>query len=103
MVDLDERLVHAGVIHSHDNMQRYKISLAVSCLGLVGSTRCKQWRIETELLYWYKRVKTGRVTVLNIRKLYLYFFYFELYVYFAWSPTVPLKHCARTTPGNSPI
>ena len=30
-----------------------------------------QWRIE--LLYRYKRAKSSRITVLNIRKLYLYF------------------------------
>ena len=49
--------------------------------GLAGWRRAplkrKQWRIE--LLYQYKRAKTSRITVLNIRKLYLYFAYFKLY------------------------
>ena len=49
---------------------------------LAGSTQSKQWRIE--LLYRYKRVKTSRKTVLNIRKLYLYFVYFKLYIYFVY-------------------
>ena len=39
------------------------------------STQSKLWRIE--LLYRYKRAKTRRITVLNIRKLYLYFVYFK--------------------------
>ena len=42
---------------------------------LAGSTQNKQWRIE--LLYRSKRTKTSGITVLNIRKLYLYFFYFK--------------------------
>ena len=46
-------------------------------------SQSKQWRIE--LLYRYKRAKTNRITVLNIRKLYLYFVYIKLYVYFEWS------------------
>ena len=50
---------------------------------LVGSTQGKQWRIE--LLYRYKLAKTSRLTVLNIRKLYLNFAYFKLHVYFDWS------------------
>ena len=42
-------------------------------------SQSKQWRIQ--LLYRYKRAKTSRITVLNIRKLYLYFVYFKPYVY----------------------
>ena len=42
---------------------------------LAGSTQSKQYRIE--LLYRYKRAKTSRITVLNIRKLYVYFVYFK--------------------------
>ena len=37
-----------------------------------GSTQSKQWRIE--LIYRYKRAKTSRITVLNIKQLYLYTF-----------------------------
>ena len=37
-----------------------------------------------ELLYRYKQAKTSRITVLNIRKLYLYFVYFKLYLYFVY-------------------
>ena len=37
---------------------------------LASSTQSKEWRIE--LLYRYKRAMTSRITVLNIRKLYLY-------------------------------
>ena len=62
---------------------------------MAGSTQSKQWQIE--LFCRYKRAKTSRITVLNIQKLYLYFVYFKLYVYFEWSPTVSLKHDARTT------
>ena len=40
-------------------------------------------------------------TVLNIRKLYLYFVYFKLHVYFEWSPPVALKNDARTITGKS--
>ena len=47
-----------------------------------------------ELLYSYKQAKTSRITVLNIRKLYLYFVYFKLYVYFERSPPGPLKNDA---------
>ena len=36
-----------------------------------GSTQSKQCRIE--LLYRYKRAKTNKITVLNFRKIYLYF------------------------------
>ena len=49
---------------------------------LAGSTQSKQWRIE--LFYRWKRAKISRITVLNIRKLYLYFVYFKLYVYFVY-------------------
>ena len=45
------------------------------CGLLARSTQNKQWRIE--LLYRYKRAITSRITVLNIRKLYLYFVYFK--------------------------
>ena len=51
-----------------------------------------------ELLYRYKQAKTSRITVLNIRKLYLYFVYFKLYVYFECSPAVPLKSDMCATP-----
>ena len=47
------------------------------------------------MLYWYKQVKASRIAVLNIRKQYLYFVYFKLYVYFEWSPTISLKNYAR--------
>ena len=43
---------------------------------LAGFTQSKQWRIK--FFYRYKRAKTSRITVLNIRKLYLYFVYFKL-------------------------
>ena len=36
------------------------------------------------------------MTVLNIWKLYLYFVYFKLYLYFEWSPPVPLKNERNT-------
>ena len=68
---------------------------------LAGSTQSKQRRIE--LLYQYKRAKISRITVLNIQKLYLYFVYPKLYVYFEWSPQEPLKNDARATPGKSPM
>ena len=58
---------------------------------LCGPTQSKQWRIE--LFYWGKGAKTSRITVLNIRKLYLYFVYFKLYVYFEWSPVLCEKWC----------
>ena len=35
----------------------------------------------SKLLYRYKRAKNSRITVLNIRKLYLHFVYFKLSVY----------------------
>ena len=76
----------------------------VSCLVgsarlLAGSSRSRQWRIE--FLYRYKRAKTSGITVLNIWKLYLYFVYFKLYLYFeCMSPPVPLKNDARATPGK---
>ena len=39
--------------------------------------------------------------MLNIRKLYIYFVYFKLYVYFEWSPPQSLwKNYARATPGK---
>ena len=45
-------------------------------LASVGSrTQSKQWRIK--LLYRYKRAKTSRITVLNIRTLNMYFVYFK--------------------------
>ena len=47
---------------------------------LESSTQSKQRRIA--LLYRYKRAKSNRIIVLNIRKLYVYFDYFKLYVYF---------------------
>ena len=40
--------------------------------GLVGSTQSKQCWIE--LLYRHKKAKIGRITMLNIQKLYLYLF-----------------------------
>ena len=49
-----------------------------------GSTQSKQWRIFylfIELLYRYKRAETSRITVLNIRKLYLYFVYFKRIIF----------------------
>ena len=52
----------------------------------------KQLRIE--LLYRYKRATTSRITVLNIRKLYLYFVYFKLYVYLSGGRLVPSKNDA---------
>ena len=64
-------------------------------------TQNKRWRIE--LLYRYKRAKTNRITVLNIGKLYLYFAYFKLYVYFQWSSPFHLKNYARATPEKSLI
>ena len=39
---------------------------------LAGSSQSKQLWIE--LLYRYRRAKTSRITLLNIRKLYLYLF-----------------------------
>ena len=67
---------------------------------LADSSQSKmQWRIE--FLYHYKRAKASRITLLNIRKLYLYFVYFKLYVYFeCMSPQVPLKSGARATLGK---
>ena len=64
---------------------------------LPGSSQSKQLRIK--LLYRYKQAKTSKITVLNIRKLYLYFVYFKLYAnYFEWSLPVSLKEwCARNT------
>ena len=47
-------------------------------------------------------VTTSRITVLNIRKLYLYIVYFKLYVYFEWSLPVPSKNDARATSKNYP-
>ena len=67
---------------------------------LAGFTQSKQWRIK--FFYRYKRAKTSRITVLNIRKLYLYFVYFKLYVYFEWSPQ-SLWKMMRAKPGKSPI
>ena len=49
---------------------------------LAGSAQSKQWWIE--LLHWYKRAKTSRITVVNTWKLYLYFVYFKLYVHFVY-------------------
>ena len=61
---------------------------------MAGSTQSKQWRIE--LLYRHKRETTNRIIVLNIQKLYLYFVYFKLHVYFEWSPPArPLKKMMR--------
>ena len=68
---------------------------------MVGSTQSKRWRIE--LLYRYKKAKTSGITMLNIRKLYLYFVYFKPYVYFEWSPRVFLKNDARATLGKPSI
>ena len=45
---------------------------------MAGSSQSKQWRIE--LLYQYKQAKTMQHN--NSVKLYLYFSYFQLYVYF---------------------
>ena len=59
-----------------------------------------------ELLYRYKRAKTSRITVLNMRKLYLYFVYFMLLyvVYFEWNPLKDFfKNNARATSGKSSI
>ena len=50
-------------------------------------SQSEQWRIQ--LFYRYKRGKTGRITVLNIRKLYLYFVYFKLY-YLLWVKSTQL-------------
>ena len=74
------------VVHfAHARIRRiYELRAHNFSKGLAGSTQSKQWRIE--LLYRYKRAKTSRITVLNIRKLYLYFVYFKLYAYFRWSP-----------------
>ena len=48
-------------------------------------------RVALSVQFRYKRAKTSRITVLNIRKLYLYF-----------EQPVSLKYDAPTTPGNSP-
>ena len=52
-------------------------------------------RVAVLLLYRYKRVKTSRITALNIRKLYVYCVYFKLYDYFEWSPAVSLNNNAQ--------
>ena len=70
------------------------LRLALVTLGglpLVPTVR-KQWR--TELVYRYKRTKTSRITVLNIRKLSLFRLFY---------PPVPLKNNARAVLGKSPI
>ena len=60
------------------------------------STRSKQWRIE--LLCRYKQAKTSGITVLNIRKLYLYFVYFKNCMFtLSWARKSLWKWCARTT------
>ena len=62
----------------------------------MGFTQSKQWRIE--LLYRYKQAKTSRITVLNIRKLYLYFFTLKTVCLLWVEPASPFeKWCARTT------
>ena len=53
---------------------------------LAGSTQSKDLR--RKLLYL---CKTNRITALKIRKLYLYFVYFKLCVYFERGPPIPLK------------
>ena len=50
---------------------------------LAGSTQSKQWRIE--LLYRYKRAKTSRITLLNIRKLYFYLFTLNCMFTLSWA------------------
>ena len=39
---------------------------------MAGSNSSIKWRIE--LFYWYKQAKLSRITVLNMQKLYIYFF-----------------------------
>ena len=71
--------------------------------GLSSSTESKQWRIE--LLYRYKRVKTRRVTVLNVPKLYFTLLTLKLNCMFTLSGACQSQNpnYVCTTPGKSPV
>ena len=61
---------------------------------LSGSTQSKQWWIE---IYWYKHAKTSWIIFLIIRKLYLYFVDFKLYVTLSGACQSIWKWCTWNT------
>ena len=63
------------IIHSTMSFVRTTLDFTFTQNHEFPCSQGKQWRIQ--LLYRYKRAKTSWITVLNIRKLYLYFVYFN--------------------------
>ena len=61
---------------------------------MAGSTQSKQWRIE--LLYRYKRAKTSKITVLNIRKSLSLLCLLQTVCHFERSSSISLNKVART-------